>query len=61
MNSGHILLTIAGEFLMPKLNLNLHMLNKNMKLINYSSESADMIDEHYDAVKWEKTIKPKNI
>ena len=52
MNSGHILLTIAREFLMP---------NKNMKLTNYSSESADMIDEHYDAVKWEKTIKPKNI
>ena len=61
MNSGHILLTIAGELLMPNLKLNHHMPNKNMKLTNYSSQSADMIDEHYDAVKWEKTIKPKNI
>jgi hypothetical protein len=29
--------------------------------IRMKCESADMIDNHYEAVEWEKTIKPKNI
>ena len=29
--------------------------------IRMKCESADMIDDHYEAVEWEKTIKPKNI
>ena len=29
--------------------------------IRMQCESADMIDDHYEAVEWEKTIKPKNI
>ena len=29
--------------------------------IRIKCESADMIDDHYEAVEWEKTIKPKNI
>jgi hypothetical protein len=29
--------------------------------IKMKCESADMIDDHYEAVEWEKTIKPKNI
>ena len=29
--------------------------------IRMKCESADMIDDHYEAVEWEKTIRPKNI
>ena len=29
--------------------------------VRMKCESADMIDDHYEAVEWEKTIKPKNI
>jgi hypothetical protein len=29
--------------------------------IRMKCESADMVDDHYEAVEWEKTIKPKNI
>ncbi len=29
--------------------------------ISMKCESSDMIDGHYEAVEWEKTIKPKNI
>ena len=29
--------------------------------IRMKCESADMIDNHYEAVEWEKTIRPKNI
>ncbi len=29
--------------------------------IRMKCESADMIDDHYEAVEWEKIIKPKNI
>jgi hypothetical protein len=29
--------------------------------IRMKCESTDMIDDHYEAVEWEKTIKPKNI
>jgi hypothetical protein len=29
--------------------------------IRMKCESSDMIDDHYEAVEWEKTIKPKNI
>jgi hypothetical protein len=29
--------------------------------VRIKCESADMIDDHYEAVEWEKTIKPKNI
>ena len=29
--------------------------------IRMKCESADMINDHYEAVEWEKTIKPKNI
>jgi hypothetical protein len=29
--------------------------------IRIKCESADMIDDNYEAVEWEKTIKPKNI
>jgi hypothetical protein len=29
--------------------------------IRMKCETADMIDNHYEAVEWEKTIKPKNI
>jgi hypothetical protein len=29
--------------------------------VRMECESPDMIDDHYEAVEWEKTIKPKNI
>jgi hypothetical protein len=29
--------------------------------IRMKCESSDMIDDHYESVEWEKTIKPKNI
>jgi hypothetical protein len=29
--------------------------------VRMKCESADMIDDHYEAVEWEKTIRPKNI
>jgi len=29
--------------------------------IRMECESADMIEDHYEAIEWEKTIKPKNI
>jgi hypothetical protein len=29
--------------------------------VRMKCESADMVDDKYEAVEWEKTIKPKNI
>jgi len=40
MNSGHMLLTIAGVFLLSNLILNVHKANTNRMLANYTSESV---------------------
>ena len=40
MNSGHMLLTIAGVFLLSNLILNVHKANTNRLLTNYTSESV---------------------
>ena len=40
MNSGHMLLTIAGLFLLSNLILNVHKANTNRMLANYTSESV---------------------
>ena len=40
MNSGHMLLTIAGVFLLSNLILNVHKANTNRMLATYTSESV---------------------
>ena len=40
MNSGHMLLTIAGVILLSNLILNVHKANTNRMLTNYTSESV---------------------
>ena len=40
MNSGHMLLTIAGVFLLSNLILNVHKANTNRMIANYTSESV---------------------
>ncbi len=40
MNSGHMLLTIAGVILLSNLILNVHKANTNRMLANYTSESV---------------------